>query len=69
MKHLAKLNQFLPCKHQIHTVKRSQLVPMKLLFKDEKQKSEMIDILSCLVMEIKGDIYTLIYKVIEDLLN
>ena len=65
---LAELNQFLPCKHQIHPVKRSQVVPMKLLFKDEKQKSKTIDILTQPFSD--GNIITrYICKVIEDLLN
>ena len=43
---LAELKKLLPPKEQIHPVQRSRVVPMKLLFKDEKQKSETIDILS-----------------------
>ena len=46
---LEGLKKLLPPKQQIHPVKKSHVVPMKLLFKDEKQKSETIDILSQLL--------------------
>ena len=54
---LADLKKFLPPKEQVHPVQRSHVVPMKLLFKDEKQKSETFDILSQLLIDgnLKGD--------------
>ena len=53
---LEGLKKLLPPKQQIHPVKKSHVVPMKLLFKDEKQKSETIDILSQLLNDgnLKG---------------
>ena len=54
---LAEMRKFLPSKQQIHPVQRSQVVPMKILFKDEKQKSETINILTQLLIDgnLKGD--------------
>ena len=53
---LSELKKLLPPKEQIHPVQRSRVVPMKLLFKDEKQKSETIDIISQLFSDgnLKG---------------
>ena len=54
---LSELKQHLPQQEQLHPVQKSQVIPMKLLFKDEKYKSETIDILSRLLVdgELKGD--------------
>lgn len=53
---LAGLKKLLPPKQQVHPVQKSHVIPMKLLFKDEKQKSETIDILSQLFSDgnLKG---------------
>ena len=42
-KHLA---EFVPEPESIHPVTKSQVVPMKILYKDEKYKSQTIDILT-----------------------
>ena len=46
LKHLA---EFVPEPESIHPVTKSQVVPMKILYKDEKYKSQTIDILTQLV--------------------
>ena len=46
LQHLAKL---IPTQEPLHPVLKSEVVPMKILFKDEKYKSETIDILSLLL--------------------
>ena len=48
LKHLA---EFVPEAESIHPVMKSQVVPMKILFKDEKYKSQTIDILSQLMID------------------
>ena len=45
-KSLADLKQFIPLQQSLHPVQKSVVVPMKVLFKDEKYKSETIDILT-----------------------
>ena len=40
------MKKFVPDASPIHPVQKSEIVPMKLLFKDEKYKSETIDILT-----------------------
>ena len=56
-KSLGHLKKFLPEQHQIHQVIKSEFVPMKVLFKDEKYTSETIDILSILMKDanLKGN--------------
>ena len=48
LNHLAKL---VPETQSVHPVTKSKVVPMKILFKDEKYKSETIDILSQLMCD------------------
>ena len=43
---LSDLAEFVPPVQPLHPVKKSEDVPMKLLLKDEKYKSETIDILT-----------------------
>lgn len=45
-KGLASLKKYVPPQVPLHPVKKSEVVPMKVLFKDEKYTSETIDILS-----------------------
>ena len=56
-KSLGHLKNFLPEQHQIHQVIKSEFVPMKVLFKDEKYTSETIYILSILMKDanLKGN--------------
>ena len=46
---LTNLCKFLPQVEPIHPTEKSEVVPMKVLFKDEKLKSDTIDILSKLM--------------------
>lgn len=48
---LNHLKWFLPDKESPHCVNKSNVVPMKILFKDEKYKAETVDILSRLVVD------------------
>lgn len=48
-KGLAGLKKYLPLKVPLHPVRKSEVVPMKVLFKDEKYTSETIDILTRLM--------------------
>ena len=43
---LHDLEKFIPVVNTIHPVQKSDVAPMKLLLKDEKYKSETIDILT-----------------------
>lgn len=43
---LKDMKKFVPEVTPVHPVQKSDIVPMKLLFKDEKYKSETIDILT-----------------------
>ena len=43
---LKPLEKFVPGKVPIHPVTKSEVMPMKILFKDEKLKDETIDILT-----------------------
>ncbi len=54
LKHLLK---FIPTPEPLHPVLPSEVVPMKILFKDEKYKSETIEILSQLLTDarLSGD--------------
>lgn len=52
---LADLRKFVPQIEPIHPVQKSEVVPMKVLFKDEKLKSETIDILSKLMSDANLD--------------
>lgn len=54
-KHLRNLKQYVPEKTPLHPPKKSEVIPMKILFKDEKYKSETIDILSQLVTDANLD--------------
>ena len=49
LKDLAGLKKHLPPRHLLHPVQKSEVVPMKVLFKDEKYISETIDILTQLM--------------------
>lgn len=52
---LAHLRKFIPPIEPIHPVQKSEVIPMKVLFKDEKLKSETIDILSQLMLDANVD--------------
>ena len=54
---LNDLKKFVPEVPPLHPVQKSEIVPMKLLFKDEKYKSETIDILTQLYSDadLTGD--------------
>lgn len=56
-KSLGDLQKFLPTQSQIHPVVKTEFVPMKVLFKDEKYTSETIDILCSLMKDadLKGN--------------
>ncbi len=53
---LADLKEFAPAQQPLHPVEKSEVVPMKVLFKDEKYRSETSDILSQLMgdADLKG---------------
>ena len=61
-KSLADLKKFVPSKQTLHPTKKSVVVPMKTIFKDEKYKSETIAILTQLMIDaqLSGDpqVYT-----------
>ena len=46
-----KLHQFVPERAPIHTPSKSEIVPMEVLFKDEKYVAETVDILSILMKD------------------
>lgn len=48
-KELEKLKKFAPEPQPLHCVQKTEAVPMKALFKDEKYISETIDVLSTLM--------------------
>ena len=48
---LNDLSELVPEQESIHPVSRSEVVPMKILFKDEKYKSQTIDILTQLISD------------------
>ena len=48
---LGDLQKFLPSRKSPHAVQKSVVVPMQILFKDEKYKSETIEILSELMSD------------------
>lgn len=48
---LEDLQPFVPAMEPLHQPQKSEVVPMKLLFRDEKYKSEMIQILSQLIRD------------------
>ena len=50
---LAALQHLLPQPQPIHPVQKSEVAPMKILFKDEKYKDETIDILTQLTKDAK----------------
>ena len=54
---LQDLEEFIPPVEPIHPVQKSEVVPMKLLLKDEKYKTETIDILAQLYSDaaLSGD--------------
>lgn len=54
---LSDLAEFVPAVEPLHPVKKSEVIPMKLLLKDEKYKSETIDILTQLYCDagLSGD--------------
>ena len=49
---LHDLEEFVPVVEPIHPVQKSEVVPMKLLLKDRKYKSETIDILTQLYSDV-----------------
>ena len=53
---LSDLKEFVPSREVVHPVEKSVVVPMKILFKDEKYKSETIEILQQLMADadLKG---------------
>ncbi len=51
--HLGKLRPFLPEMHPSTPVNKSQVVPMKILFRDEKYAAENVAILMELVQDAK----------------
>lgn len=48
---LKDLKSFLPPEQSPHPVKKSTIMPMKILFKDEKYKAQTIDILTRLISD------------------
>ena len=52
---LTNLCKFLLQVEPIHSTEKSEVVPMKVLFKDEKLKNETIDILSKLMLDANLD--------------
>ena len=54
---LQDLQSFVPAIESLHQPQKSQVIPMKLLFRDEKYKSETIQILSQLIRDadLSGD--------------
>ena len=48
---LQGLSKLIPPRKTLHPVQKSKAVPMKILFKDEKYKSETIDILTQLLQD------------------
>ena len=52
---LAHLRKFVPPSQPLHPPMKSEIVPMKILFKDEKLKSDTIDILSQLLTDADLD--------------
>ena len=48
---LSDLKQFVPPETPLHPVKKTEAVPMSVLFKDEKYTNETIDILSQLITD------------------
>ena len=52
---LSRLRKFLPRPESFHVPSKSEVVPMKILMKDEKLKSETIDILSQLMHDANLD--------------
>lgn len=56
-KSLADLKHLIPSQQSLHPVQKSVVVPMKVLYRDEKYKSETIDILTQLMTDaqLTGD--------------
>ena len=52
---LADLQRYIQPVEPVHPVEKSEVVPMKILFKDEKLKSDTIDILTQLMMDANLD--------------
>lgn len=50
-KSLKALQSHVPVRHSPHPVQKTTVVPMQILFKDEKYKSDTIDILSQLMKD------------------
>lgn len=48
---LNDLKKHVPTRHSPHPVQKATVVPMKILFKDEKYKAETIDILTQLIKD------------------
>ena len=66
---LSDLKEFVPSRELVHPVEKSVVVPMKILFKDEKYKSETIEILQQLMADadLKGfyQVNNIMYKTIS----
>ena len=52
---LAHMKEYIPPVEPLHPPQKSEVVPMKLLFKDEKLKTDTIDILSQLITDANLD--------------
>lgn len=52
---LAHLSKYVPPVEPLHPPQKSEVVPMKVLFKDEKLKTDTIDILSQLITDANLD--------------
>ena len=62
---LEDLRPFVPAMESLHQPQKSQVIPMKLLFRDEKYKSGTIQILSQLIKDanLSGDPEVYMYMV------
>ena len=52
---LAHLSKYVPPVEPLHPLQKSEVVPMKVLFKDERLKMNTIDILSQLIVDANLD--------------
>ena len=70
---LENLRQYVPPFEPLHPPQKTDVVPMKVLFKDEKLKTDTIDILSQLIDDANLDgtpqVYICRYKCIHDILH
>lgn len=61
---LTHLEEHIPPVEPLHPPQKSDVVPMKVLFKDEKLKSDTIDILSQLITDANLDGTPQVYKLL-----